>query len=243
MAKSLTKIIAGSRRIVFFGGAGVSTESGIADFRSGSGLHSQATARNYRPEEILSRGFFESNTDEFYAYYRTHLLHPEARPNEAHKALAALERAGRLSSVITQNIDGLHQVAGSTKVLELHGSVHRNHCVDCGRQYELAAILAREGVPSCDCGGVIRPAIVLYGESLDERMLKGAIEEISRADTLIVGGTSLVVQPAAGLVGMFMGAQLVVINRDPTPYDKVAHLIIRDPIGQALSKAAYEALG
>lgn len=243
MAATLRKVIEHSRRIVFFGGAGVSTESGIVDFRSGGGLYSQSGGL-YRPEEILSRTFFEQHTGEFFDYYRNNLLWPNAKPNPAHASIASLERAGRLSSVVTQNIDGLHQAAGSKRVLELHGSVHRNYCVDCGRKYPFRKVLESAGIPRCDdCGGVVRPDMVLYGEQLDQEVLREAIEEVSRADTLIVGGTSLVVFPAAGLLEVFLGSNLVVINMQETPYDRLATMIIREPIGQALAPSAYEALG
>lgn len=235
----LRSIISASERIVFFGGAGVSTESGIPDFRSAGGLYSQDDGLEYAPEEILSSSFFSRHTEEFFAYYRTHLIHPEAQPNPAHRALAALERSGRLSAVITQNIDGLHSAAGSEHVLELHGSVHRNHCLSCGREYGFGAVVGTTGIPGCDeCGGVIKPDVVLYEEPLDESVMTRSIRELSRADTLIVGGTSLAVYPAAGLIRYFSGEQLVLINRDATPYDDLATLTIRAPIGEALAEFA-----
>ena len=236
MDSELRTIIDGSRRIVFFGGAGVSTESGIPDFRSGGGLYSRASGTSYAPEQILSHTFFVEHLEEFYGYYRSHLLYPDARPNAAHRALAAWEREGRLSSVITQNIDGLHQAAGSRRVLELHGSVHRNTCLDCGKHFGLEAILHCDRIPRCDsCRGLIKPDVVLYEESLDSRVLEESVEELARADTLIVGGTSLVVYPAAGLVHAFGGEHLVLINRDTTGFDRLATLVIREPIGEALA--------
>lgn len=222
---------------MFFGGAGVSTESGIPDFRSAGGLYSQEAGVEYAPEQILSHSFFVTHTGEFYDYYRRYLLHPQASPNPAHLALAALERAGKLSAVITQNIDGLHQKAGSQRVLELHGSVHRNHCVNCGKGFGLDAVLTGESVPRCDaCGGVIKPDVVLYEEQLDAAVIEQSLDELDRADTLIVGGTSLVVYPAAGMVRAFGGDRLVLINRDPTAYDSFATLTIREPIGEALAE-------
>ena len=221
---------------MFFGGAGVSTESGIPDFRSGGGLYSRASGTRYAPEEILSHSFFVRHTEEFFDYYRSHLLYPDARPNDAHRALAAWERAGRLSAVITQNIDGLHQAAGSQRVLELHGSVHRNTCQRCGRHVGLDAILHATGIPRCAvCGGMIKPDVVLYEEALDPAVMDAAVEELARADTLIVGGTSLVVYPAAGLIHAFRGSNLVLINRDPTGYDHLATLAIHEPIGATLA--------
>jgi NAD-dependent deacetylase len=238
----LREVVEESRRIVFFGGAGVSTESGIPDFRSAEGLYARGTGTRYAPEQILSRGFFDAHPEEFFAYYRAHLVHPDARPNAAHLALAALERAGRLSAVITQNIDGLHQAAGSRRVLELHGSVHRNTCLGCGRRYGLHTVLAAEGVPRCaDCGHVIKPDVVLYGETLDPAVLRAAVAEVSAADTLLVGGTSLQVTPAAALVQVFAGRNLVLINRDATDYDRLATLVVREPIGQALGRLTYGA--
>lgn len=234
---ALRDVVEASRRIVFFGGAGVSTESGIPDFRSAGGLYSREAGVAYAPEEILSHSFFVSHTEQFYDYYRTQLLHPDARPNPAHLALAALERAGKLSAVITQNIDGLHAAAGSKRVLELHGSVHRNHCLQCRREFGLDVILRSTGVPRCSfCGGVIKPDVVLYEEALDPAVLEQAVTELAQADTLIVGGTSLVVYPAAGLIGSFAGSQLVLINRDATGYDRMATFTIREPIGSALAE-------
>lgn len=233
----LANILDRSRRIVFFGGAGVSTESGIPDFRSGGGLYSRDTGTRYAPEEVLSRSFFRSHTGEFFDYYRSQLLYPDARPNAAHLALARLETAGTLTAVVTQNIDGLHQAAGSRTVLELHGSVHRNSCLRCRRHFGLDAVLGSTGVPLCDCGGIIKPEVVLYEEALDPAVMTAAVRQIAAADTLIVGGTSLVVYPAAGLVDAFNGDQLVLINKQPTAYDHLATLVINDAIGETLGGA------
>lgn len=224
------ELIEQSRSIVFFGGAGVSTESGIPDFRGQDGLYRQEWA--YPPEEIVSHSFFTGKTEEFYRFYRQKMLWPEARPNAAHLGLARLEREGRLLSVVTQNIDGLHQAAGSRRVWELHGSTLRNYCLSCGKKYPLKAILESDGVPRCSCGGVIRPDVVLYEEGLDSGILRGAVEDISRADLLIIGGTSLGVYPAAGLIDYYRGEELVVINRSPTPRDAQSTLLITAPIGE-----------
>ena len=240
MAAALRDILEASRRIVFFGGAGVSTESGIPDFRSADGLYAGGGTARFSPEEVLSRSFFLRYPEEFYAFHRAHILHPEAEPNPAHRALAALERDGKLTAVVTQNIDGLHQRAGSKRVLELHGSVHRNYCQDCERRFGLETILGSTGVPRCPCGGVIRPDVVLYEEPLDTDVITEAVTEIARADTLIVGGTSLVVYPAAGLVHHFSGENLVLINREATPLDRRATLVIRAPIGQTLAPFAQD---
>jgi len=232
----LRTIIERSHRIVFFGGAGVSTESGIPDFRSADGLYSQESGQNYPPEEVLSHSFFISHPTQFFTYYKANLIHPEARPNTAHLVLAQWERQGILTVVVTQNIDGLHQMAGSRRVLELHGSVHRNHCMICGKKYGLDVVLAADPVPYCECGGIIRPDVVLYEESLDEDVLEQSMREMSRADTLIVGGTSLAVYPAAGLLQFFSGTDLVLINRDPTPADRLATLVIHEPIGATFAE-------
>ena len=227
----LRRLVDASEAIVFFGGAGVSCESGIPDFRSTDGLYHQ----EYRwpPEEILSHDFFERRPEEFFRFYRDKMLYPQAEPNAAHLALARLEQAGKLKAVVTQNIDGLHQAAGSKNVLELHGSVHRNHCMRCGKFYDLHAVLDAPGVPVCSCGGTIKPDVVLYEEQLDETVLMGAVEALSQADLLIVGGTSLAVYPAAGLVRYCKG-RLVVINMSPTPLDAGADLLIQAPIGETL---------
>ena len=231
---TLKKWINESNYIVFFGGAGVSTESNIPDFRSTDGLYHQEY--DYPPETILSHSFYMRKPEEFYRFYRNKMLFPNAKPNRAHLALAKLEQEGKLKAVITQNIDGLHQAAGSKEVLELHGSVLRNHCTRCGRFYGLDDILKMKGVPKCDCGGVIKPDVVLYEESLDAQVLEGALEDIRQADLLIIGGTSLVVYPAAGLVNYYRGDRLVLINKSPTPYDRKADLVLTGSIGEILGQ-------
>lgn len=228
---TLQEIINDSQRIVFFGGAGVSTESGIPDFRSQDGLYNQKY--DYPPEQIVSHTFFTRKTEEFYRFYKDRMIFPKAKPNAAHKKLAELERAGKLFAVITQNIDGLHQAAGSVNVIELHGSVHRNYCMNCGKSYSLDEIMASEGVPVCGCGGTIKPDVVLYEESLNTSDIERAVNEISKADCLIIGGTSLAVYPAAGLVHYFKGKYLVVINKSEINAD--ADLVINDSIGEVLS--------
>ena len=233
--KQLKSWIEESGNIVFFGGAGVSTESGIPDFRSQDGLYHQQY--DYPPEEILSHSFYMKNPEEFYRFYRNKMLAPGAKPNKAHLALAKLEREGRLKAVITQNIDGLHQAAGSREVLELHGSVHRNHCLRCGKFYGLEAIENSSGIPRCSCGGMIKPDVVLYEEGLDMDVLNRAVNYISRADVLIVGGTSLTVYPAAGLIDYYRGHKLVLINRDATAPDSRADLVISGKIGEVLGEA------
>ena len=227
-----------SSRIVFFGGAGVSTESGLKDFRSQDGLYHEKY--DYPPETILSHSFFFSHTAEFYRFYRDKMLCLTAKPNAAHLALARLEQRGKLKAIVTQNIDGLHQAAGSEKVFELHGSVHRNHCLQCGKFYTAEDIEKSTGVPRCTCGGLIKPDVVLYEEGLDQKCLMGAIQAIAQADLLIVGGTSLTVYPAAGLLQYYGGNRLVLINRDVTPLDGQANLVFRDPIGQVLGAAVPE---
>ena len=223
-----------SSNIVFFGGAGVSTESGIPDFRSVDGLYHQKF--DYPPETILSHHFFYAHTDYFYRFYREKLLAPDVEPNAAHKTLARWEREGKLRAVVTQNIDGLHQKAGSREVLELHGSVLRNHCLRCGKFYGVEAVAESTGIPRCTCGGIIKPDVVLYEESLDEQVMEKALDYIAGADVLIIGGTSLVVYPAAGLVRYYRGNKLVVINRDATGMDSAARLCISAPIGQVLGQ-------
>ena len=224
-----------SSRAVFFGGAGCSTESGIPDFRSVDGLYNQRY--KYPPETIISRSFFDRDPEEFYRFYKDKMLWPEARPNEAHIKLAQLEQAGHLAAVVTQNIDGLHQAAGSRTVLELHGSVHRNFCMSCGRSFDMAYVRKAEGIPHCGkCGGVIKPDVVLYEEPLDEQTLERAVDYIRKADLLMVGGTSLAVYPAAGLIRYFRGDRLVLINKTPTPYDHRAELVIHGPIGEVLGQ-------
>lgn len=230
--KSLQEIIDGAKRVVFFGGAGVSTESGIPDFRSVDGLYNQRYA--YPPETILSHSFFEVRPAEFFEFYRDRMLFPNAKPNKAHRWLAKLEEAGRLTGIVTQNIDGLHQAAGSRRVFELHGSVHRNSCMDCGKFFPMETILHSTGIPRCECGGVIKPDVVLYGEGLDDATVRGALRVISQADVLIVAGTSLTVYPAAGFLDAFSGRHLILINRDPTPADSRAELVIHDKVGEVL---------
>ena len=233
MYEELQSIISASRRIVFFGGAGVSTESGIPDFRSVDGLYNQHYA--FPPETILSATFFRRNTEEFYRFYRDKMLPLDAQPNAAHCFLAALEQTGRLTAVITQNIDGLHQKAGSKNVLELHGSIHRNRCLKCAKFFPPEYIRDSEGVPKCPCGGVIKPEVVLYEEGLDDDVIASSIHHIRTADTMIIAGTSLTVFPAAGLVHYFKGKHLVLINRDATPMDDAASLVIHDSVGKVFS--------
>lgn len=227
-----------SNNIVFFGGAGTSTESGIPDFRSAAGLYQTQHNSPYPPEVMLSRSFFMSSPDIFFDFYRSKMIHPGAEPNGAHRLLAELEKSGRLKAVITQNIDGLHQIAGSRRVLELHGSIHRNHCMGCQRYYGLEEWLEQEGsVPRCeDCGGIIKPDVVLYEEALDHEVLVEAVDAIAAADLLIIGGTSLTVQPAASLVTYFRGRHTVLLNGEPTPYDDQADLIITERIGEVLGR-------
>ena len=227
----LAQMLKDARRAVFFGGAGVSTESGIPDFRSTGGLYNQEW--RYPPETILSHTFFQNNTEEFYRFYRKKMLFPNAKPNAAHEALAELERRGILTAVITQNIDGLHQAAGSQHVIELHGTVHKNFCTRCRRFYSLEDILNSDGVPRCSCGGIIKPAVVLYEESLPTDAIEDALDAIAASDLLIIGGTSLAVYPAAGFVQNYRG-RLVIINRSPTHMDRQADLLIDQPIGETL---------
>jgi len=230
----LKEMIEGSSNIVFFGGAGVSTESGIPDFRSTDGLYHQQY--DYPPETILSHTFFMRNTEEFYRFYRNKMLVLNAQPNAAHQKLARLEAEGKLKAVITQNIDGLHQKAGSREVLELHGSVHRNYCMKCHKFYDAEYMLESHGVPKCECGGTIKPDVVLYEEGLDNTTLSKAVRYISEADMLIIGGTSLVVYPAAGLVDYYQGDKLTVINKTVTPQDKYANLVVQGSIGEILGQ-------
>lgn len=231
-ASELAERFGRARRAVFFGGAGVSTASGIPDFRSADGLYHQHF--KYPPEEMLGHGFFMAHTEEFYQFYRERMICLTARPNRAHEKLAELEREGSLAAVVTQNIDGLHQAAGSREVYELHGSVHRNICQKCGATYSAEWVLGTEGVPRCErCGGLVKPDVVLYGEQLDERVLLASVQAISRADLLVIGGTSLVVYPAAGLVDYFQGSDLVIVNRDPTPADAGADLVCACDIAAA----------
>ena len=231
--KKLQEIVDNTDNIVFFGGAGVSTESGIPDFRSVDGLYHMKY--DYPPETILSHTFFMRNTKEFYRFYRDKMLCLDKGPNAAHKKLAEMEQKGKLKAVVTQNIDGLHQMAGSRTVLELHGSVHRNYCQKCGKSYDAFYMLNYEGdIPKCECGGVIKPDVVLYEEGLDSATMRGAINAIYHADVLIIGGTSLTVYPAAGLIDYYQGKKLVLINKSATPRDKYADLLIQDSIGAVL---------
>jgi len=237
----LKEIIQSSGNIIFFGGAGVSTESNIPDFRSSKGLfRNNYGDKNYSPEKILSNSFFYNHTEEFYDFYRSKMIYKDAKPNNAHIALARLEEMGKLKAVITQNIDGLHQAAGSREVLELHGSVHRNYCLKCGKFFSLDYILNSSGIPKCDeCGGTIKPDVVLYEEALDMDLMRKAVNYVEKAEVLIVAGTSLTVYPAAGLIRYFSGKHMVLINKSPTPYDHVAHLVINDSVGETL-KACLE---
>lgn len=235
--KKLAQMMKASRSIVFFGGAGVSTESNIPDFRSEQGIYNTKKNYGYPPEEMLSHTFFMRNTEKFYEFYRSTMLYPDASPNDAHKALVNLEQMSKLTAVVTQNIDGLHQAAGSKTVYELHGSVLRNYCMKCHKKFSLDVILNSKGIPRCDaCGGVIRPDVVLYEESLDEKVIQKSIAAIENADMLIVGGTSLNVYPAAGFVRCYSGDRLVLINKSETPYDHYANLLIHDSIGKVLSE-------
>ena len=230
----LQKLVDKSQNIVFFGGAGVSTESGIPDFRSVDGLYNQKY--DYPPEEILSHTFFERHTDEFYRFYRDKMLCLDKKPNKAHLKLAELEKAGKLSAVVTQNIDGLHQAAGSKRVYELHGSVLRNYCRKCRKFYTAEFIKESDGIPNCECGGVIKPDVVLYEEGLDDSVVSGALNAIMQADLLIIAGTSLTVYPAAGFIRYFNGDKIVLINRDSTPFDSQADLVIHDKVGEVLGQ-------
>lgn len=237
----LREIIKRSDNIVFFGGAGVSTESNIPDFRSAKGLYNAKSEYGYSPEDMLSIRFFLKQTETFYDYYRKNILHTDAEPNDAHLALAKLERIGKLKAVITQNIDGLHQKAGSKEVLELHGTVYRHFCMSCQAPYALMDVESSEGIPICNiCGGTIRPDVVLYGEALDNYIISKSVDYIENADTLIIGGTSLVVYPAAGLITYFRGKNLILINKESTPYDSKANLVINESIGKVLKKALEE---
>ena len=232
--EKLQEIIDDSENIVFFGGAGVSTESNIPDFRSADGLYQQKY--KYSPEQIVSHTFFMRNTEGFYEFYKEKMMFLDAKPNAAHKKLAELEKAGKLKAIITQNIDGLHQAAGSKNVYEIHGSIHRNYCQKCGKFYDFKYMKESEGVPRCSCGGMIKPDVVLYEEGLDDYTIQESVRVISEAEVLIIGGTSLAVYPAAGLIDYFRGDHLVVINKAPTPRDKYADLLIKEPIGQVFSQ-------
>lgn len=231
--EQLQKIIDDSSRIVFFGGAGVSTESGIPDFRSADGIYHQKY--KYSPEQVVSHSFFMRYPEAFYEFYKEKMMCLDAKPNPAHMKLAELEKAGRLTAVVTQNIDGLHQAAGSRTVYELHGSIHRNYCMECGKFYDAQYVKNAEGVPRCECGGMIKPDVVLYEEGLDQKTIQGAVQAIASADTLIIGGTSLVVYPAAGFIDYFHGKHLVVINKSATGKAVRAELYINAPIGEIMA--------
>ena len=236
--EKLTEIIKASNNIVFFGGAGVSTESNIPDFRSSNGLFNEKLDITFTPEQLVSHSFYIRYPKEFFKFYKDKLIYPDAKPNKAHIALAKLEEMGKLKAVITQNIDGLHQAAGSKNVFELHGSVLRNYCTNCNEFYDEKFILESEGIPTCTkCGGRVKPDVVLYEEGLDDATIKGSIDAISKADTLIIGGTSLIVYPAAGLINYFKGKNLILINKSTTPADSKANLVIYDSIGKVLSEA------
>ena len=232
--EQLQKIIDDSRRIVFFGGAGVSTESGIPDFRSADGIYHQKY--KYSPEQVVSHSFFTKYPEAFYEFYKEKMMCMDAKPNPAHVKLAELEAAGRLTAVVTQNIDGLHQAAGSRRVYELHGSIHRNYCMKCGKFYDAGYVKESDGVPRCGCGGLIKPDVVLYEEGLDQDVIRGAVQAIAEADTLIIGGTSLVVYPAAGFIDYFRGKHLAVINKSATAKTVRAELSIAAPIGEIMEK-------
>lgn len=237
MIAKLKEIVNASQNIVFFGGAGVSTESNIPDFRSQSGVFNIETEYGYPPEMMLAYTYFRMNTKDFFNFYRDTMIYKDAKPNKAHFALKKLEEAKKLKAVITQNIDGLHQLAGSQEVLELHGSTHRNYCMDCGEKYDLDFIINSKDIPKClKCNGIVRPDVVLYEEGLDMEIVNKSVDYISKADTLIVGGTSLAVYPAAGLIDYFKGDYLALINKSTTPYDDRADLVINDSIGEVLSK-------
>ena len=239
--ETLREILSASRRAVFFGGAGMSTaESGIPDFRSAGGIYSETLHQEFSPEQMASHSFLMAHPAEFFDFYRRRFVYLDAAPNAGHYALAELERRGHLAAIVTQNIDGLHQAAGSRTVYELHGSIRRAHCTDCGRHYALDYIMEHTPIPYCSCGGVVRPDVVLYEESLDPATIEGAVAAIRAADTLIIGGTSLIVYPAAGLIDYFRGDHLVLINKSETRADSRATLIIRTPIGEALHAALPE---
>ena len=238
--QQLQEIIDSSNNIVFFGGAGVSTESGIPDFRSESGIFKSLEKYGDTPENLISHSYYLDHTEEFFEYYKDTLVFSDAKPNAAHLKLAELEKAGKIKAAITQNIDGLHQKAGSKEVLELHGSIHRNYCQICNKSYDLDYILESDGIPRCECGGIVKPDVVLYEEPLNNAVLNFSVDYISQADTLIIGGTSLVVYPAAGLINYFNGKNLVLINKSETPYDNIASLVINDAIGETLSQIKVE---
>ena len=235
--EKLAEILSQSKSAVFFGGAGMSTESGIPDFRSANGIYNQKLNQTFSPEEMASHNFFVSHPEEFFAFYRERFVYLDAKPNAGHIALAELEQKGILKAVITQNIDGLHQIAGSKVVYELHGSIRRSYCTKCGKKYGVEFILNNVPIPYCDCGGIVKPDVVLYGESLDNDTISNSIRAISYADTLIIGGTSLIVYPAAGLIDYFNGQHLILINKTATRADSDAELVIRENIGETLAKA------
>lgn len=236
--EKLSKILKESNNIVFFGGAGMSTESGIPDFRSASGLFNEKLNITLTPEQLVSHTYFERFPEEFFNFYRAKLIYPDAKPNAGHIALAKLEELGKLKAIVTQNIDGLHQAAGSKNVFELHGCVHRNYCTSCNEFYAAEFILDSQGIPACTkCGNKVKPDVVLYEEMLEDSVIAGAVKAIASADTLIIGGTSLVVYPAAGLINYFRGKNLVLINKTTTSADSHANLVIRDSIGKVLSEA------
>ena len=236
--EKLGKILSQSKSAIFFGGAGMSTESGIPDFRSANGIYNQKLNQTFSPEEMASHNFFVNHPEEFFAFYRERFVYLDAKPNVGHLALAELERRGILNAVITQNIDGLHQIAGSKNVYELHGSIRRSHCVKCGERYDIDFVMKNIPVPHCEkCGGIVKPDVVLYGENLDNEIIYNSIQAILNADTLIVGGTSLIVYPAAGLIDYFRGEHLILINKTATRADADAELVIRENIGETLAKA------
>ncbi|SFD43376.1 NAD-dependent protein deacylase [Clostridium uliginosum] len=236
--EKLSQILKESDNIVFFGGAGMSTESGIADFRSENGLYKTSNGKGYPPETMLSHGFFISHPSDFFNFYKEKMIYTDAKPNAGHLVLAKLEQMSKLKAVITQNIDGLHQAAGSKNVYELHGSVHRNYCIKCHTFYDLDFVLNSKDIPKCPkCNGIVKPDVVLYEEGLNDDVIRGAVDAIEKADTLIIGGTSLVVYPAAGLINYFRGKNLVLINKSSTPYDSKADLVIHESIGEVLSQA------
>jgi len=238
--EQLTQILKESKNIVFFGGAGVSTESGIPDFRSSTGLFNEKLNMTFTPEQLVSHSFYMRYPEQFFNFYKEKLIYENARPNAGHLALAKLEEMGKLKAIVTQNIDGLHQAAGSKNVFELHGSVHRNYCTKCHSFYDLDFIIKSNGVPTCNkCGGTVKPDVVLYEEGLDESVIKGAVNAISKADTLIIGGTSLVVYPAAGLIDYFKGNNLILINKSSTSADKKSNLVINDSIHKVLSEVIF----
>ena len=233
----LAQVLKNSKRLCVFTGAGISVPSGIPDFRSANGLYNTKTKYPYAPEQMISHSFFVGHSEMFWDFYKSVMLFPDAKPNDAHRFFATLETPERSVAVVTQNIDGLHQAAGSTKVFELHGSVHRNYCQSCGKFFSLDDLLQTDGVPHCDkCGGVIKPDVVLYEEPLDEACTRGAVKAIAAADVLIVAGTSLTVYPAAGFLNYFQGRHLVLINRDATPYDDMATLVMHEKVGEALAQ-------